>query len=186
MEPRPLGRTFALGLGIGIPISVALVVAALVLRSTSAANPVATSSSTGAPLSPTAAASSAVVLSSQAASSKQPQGTVTIDKTSNGLTSRNDCSATTLWVTNRSDTAVKSIQVTFRTSYQALGEPISAPERDGPVVTLTQAAGLAAFQSGTFQFAVCVPSLAGKVAPLDGFEQIDAVPAALTWTWFSS
>ena len=106
-----------------------------------------------------------------------PQGTVTetfLNDTGNSF----NCSNTTLFVSNRSDTPILSITVTFKVVY----DRIDKPEIVTPQQTLTEPAGIAAFNQGQVRFAVCVPpsSIPPAGTSADG---VSAIPQNMTWAW---
>ncbi|UWE11946.1 hypothetical protein [Actinacidiphila bryophytorum] len=102
----------------------------------------------------------------------------------------NKCANVMTVYENRSDTAVIAITQKFQTSYTPKHADGEYPDDvDGPVKTLTQDAGIAAFGTRTLYWQVCAPELASRQNPVpaDGIDafmsEIGAQPRATSWDW---
>jgi hypothetical protein len=186
------------GAGVGAPIAIAIVVAALLLRhnpspirATANAAPLA-AASVSAASSPDSDPTSAVPATtpSSPSPSKRPLGSLAITNWSD-IWSDNKCVDVRVWYDNRSDTAVDVITQSFLTNYTPKHRPGTYPDLvDGPTKTLSQQVGIQAFTKKIIEWNVCAPELVALQNPpppdgTDSFqEEIGAKPTYFHWTWF--
>ena len=94
---------------------------------------------------------------------------------------------------NRSDTAIDTVTQSVQSLYTPKHKIGTYPELvAGPIKTVTQSVGIAAFAQKRITWEVCVPELVPlqNKPPADGLdgyqEEIVGRPTAFRWTWFRS
>ncbi|SBW18605.1 putative membrane protein [Candidatus Protofrankia californiensis] len=204
MRRNKLLHTAVLGVSMAVPIGVAVVLAAWLLRGsnndriasvTLSTVPPSTSGAFSA-VSPVASLTPATALTSEPAPSVKithaPQGEIVLTEW-HDTTSTNTCVRVQTYYQNRSDTAIREISQSFVTLYTPRHPEGTYPGlREGPVKTLTQSAGIPPFEQRILYWDVCAPELAKLQNPPrpDGtnsyMSEIGAQPRGFTWTWFSS
>jgi glucose/arabinose dehydrogenase len=110
---------------------------------------------------------------------RMPQGTVTY-ALENGVSGYFNCSNTTMHVSNRSDTAVLELTVTFNLSYENGSTSTALPAQQ----TATEPAGIAPFADRDVNFKLCVDPKT-TAPPAHSISQLDAIPAYFKWVWAS-
>lgn len=111
----------------------------------------------------------------------KPQGTITIGF-QNDDSGRPNCSDTTVFVHNKSDTAVLSISVVFRPSWSADVDGQVKSQRMPLSAPITHPVGVAPFESRSVTFSVCAPPPSFSIKGAS-FATVDAVPVSFTWKW---
>ncbi|MEO3788403.1 hypothetical protein ABGB12_34170 [Actinocorallia sp. B10E7] len=196
---RDLLRVAVFGVSFSLPVSAAVVVAALLLTSEPdlPSAPIALpSTSSPAPQSTVTVTVEAPVPSRSArppepSSRPVPQGSVVLVHRST-TASDDECTRIVTVYENRSNTAVVSITQSFQTSYAPKHEEGEYPEdKDGPVKTLTQDAGIAPYATRQLTWDVCAPELTKLMNPYpeDGtggfMSEVGAVPTKTRWKWLA-
>jgi hypothetical protein len=86
---------------------------------------------------------------------------------------------------NRSDTAINQMTQVFQTFYTPMhAEGEYPPQVNGPLVTASGSAGVAAFASRQLNWQVCAPELTSLRGPDANDQDIGAQPQTTSWTWF--
>jgi hypothetical protein len=120
-----------------------------------------------------------------------PQGSVSLVQ-HNETAATNKCSRVVAIYENRSDTAVISITQSFQTTYTPKHRDGEYPDdKNGPVKTLTQTAGIPPYGTRQVTWDVCAPELAKLMNPYHQGEtdswmnEMGSVPTKLHWAWHS-
>ncbi|GAB2816688.1 hypothetical protein GCM10022221_13460 [Actinocorallia aurea] len=195
---RDLLRVAVFGASFSLPISAAAVVAALILTSEQASppGPVAPPAALSHSPQPTVTVEAPVPSKSPRSPKPEPprvlpQGSVVLVERHTTVAG-DECARVVAVYENRSDTAVVSITQSFQTMYTPKHEDGTYPDdKNGPIKTLTQDAGIAPFGTRQLTWDVCAPELTKLMNPypedgIDSFlSEVGAVPTKTRWKWLA-